>query len=82
MAMYQIDNPQDKAMGFMGKAADAYGKMTPDIGGDPGPSAGGAINAGMSGAMAGASMAPMLGVSGMTAGGVGLALGVASYLFS
>jgi len=97
--MYQVTNPMEKAMGGMNQAAGTFGQMDKDIPAnqDPGPSAGGAINAGVGGAMAGATAGSMLGATAATETaamttalglgpvgwvGAGLALGIGAYLLS
>jgi hypothetical protein len=89
--MYQVENPMDKAMGGMDKAAGTYGSMDKDIPAnrDPGPTPGGAINAGMGGAVAAASIGSAMG-TGAAAGiiggppgiAIGAALGIGAYLLS
>jgi hypothetical protein len=92
--MYEIQNPMQMAMGGMNNAAGTYGSMMKDIPAnrDPGPSVGGAIMSGMSGAGTAAATAGALSTAGQTAmagmvGGppgllIGAGLGIASYLFS
>ena len=91
--MYTVQNPMEKAMGGMNNAAGTYGSMMKNIpaNGDPGPSVGGAINAGVGGAVAGAALAgtetgaAALGAIGMTGGmaiPVVAALGIGAYLLS
>jgi hypothetical protein len=92
--MYEIQNPMQMAMGGMNNAAGTYGSMMKDIPAnrDPGPSVGGAIMSGMSGAGTAAATAGALSTAGQTAMagafggpvglGVGAMLGIASYLLS
>jgi hypothetical protein len=92
--MYQVQNPITQAMGGMAQAAGTYGRMMPNIPAnrDPGPSAGGAIMAGMSGtgtaaaaagALSTAGKATMAGAVGGPVGlTVGAILGIGSYLLS
>jgi hypothetical protein len=91
--MYKVENPMDKAMGGMDKAAGTYGSMDKDIPAnrDPGPTPGGAINAGMGGAVAGATVGSMMAaegavglaaVGGPVTLGIGAALGIGAYLLS
>jgi hypothetical protein len=72
--MYDVESPAKKALDGLSAASGTYGKMMKDIPAnrDPGPSVGGAASAGMSGAMAGASMAPLLATAPTPAVGAGL----------
>jgi hypothetical protein len=80
-------------MNGMGQAAGTYGNMMKNIPAnrDPGPSVGGAINAGMGGVGAAATVGSLMaapGAVGMAAIGgpitlgIGAALGIGSYLLS
>jgi hypothetical protein len=97
--MYNVQNPMQQAMGGMNQAAGTYGRMMPNIPAHqkPGPTAGGAIMSGMSGAGTGAAMGNFLGATAATEtvaaapvlgmGPAGWAVaggiaGIASYLFS
>jgi hypothetical protein len=92
--MYEIQNPINQAMGGMNQAAGTYGSMMKDIPAnrDPGPSAGGAIMSGVSGAATAAAMGSALTAAGAGAAGgavggppgmiIGAIVGIGSYLLS
>jgi len=67
--MYQVESPANKALQGLNDASSTYGKMMKDIPAnrDPGPTTGGAISAGMSGAAAGATALGTLGTAGTAA---------------
>ena len=83
----------DKAMGTMNSATGTFARQMPNIPAhqDPGPSAGGALMSGLSGAgtvsaiagtsMGGAALTAM-GMSGPVGLGLGAVLGIAGYLLS
>ncbi len=70
-----IEDPSEKAMS-MGQSAVSYGNKLDRTPSDPGPTAGGAISAGLGGAAAGNAMLPGIGAVG------GAVLGLAGYLLS
>ena len=92
--MYQIENPIGKAMQGMSNASGSYGAMMNDIPAnrDPGPTAGGAISAGMGGATTAAAAGSLMSSAGAGAAGgavggawgmaIGAAIGIGAYLLS
>ncbi|MBC8318238.1 MAG: hypothetical protein H8E41_10060 [Desulfobulbaceae bacterium] len=76
--MYKIENPLDKAMTGMDQASSSYGSMTKDIPAnrDPGPSAFGTLNAGVSGAKAGEYIGGLLAPASLVPAGVGTTAGM------
>ncbi|MDA3807195.1 MAG: hypothetical protein PF440_04695 [Thiomicrorhabdus sp.] len=85
--LYNVESPAKKALDGLSMASNTYGKMGQNIPAnqDPGPSAGGAISAGMGGAVVGAQIGTYV-AAGSTAGPVGAvagaAVGIAAYLLS
>ncbi len=91
--MYTVQNPVQQAMGGMAQASGTYGRMMPNIPANqkPGPTAGGAMMAGMSGTGTAATIGSMMAAEGATGLaavggpvtlGVGAALGIGAYLLS
>ena len=86
--MYTIESPAQKALDGLGMASNTYSKMMKDIPAnrDPGPTTGGALMNGLSGAAMGASLGNLTGATAAgvsatgaaipaTAGALGLGLG-------
>ena len=80
--MYEIRNPMDRALEGLDQAASTYASMDKDIPAeqDPGPTAGGAITAGVSGAVAGATTLGALSTSAAGAAPILLGMGPAGWL--
>lgn len=67
--MYDVESPAKKALDGLSAASGTYSKMMKDIPAnrDPGPTTGGAISAGLSGAATGAATLGTLGTAGTAA---------------